>query len=176
MPAWLIVLLVLGVIFFLLVGCVAGCTNTINKAVEETTNGFNDINGKTSFSLNETFQNKYEKITMKEVNLDFKDYNEYLKPAAGNKYIMVKFEVENIGENDELYVSSLSFVASADGETYNEKYIGNDKYKDVTATVGPKKKTTGYVFYEVPKDAKKIVIDYNANFWTDGTSIEFIVK
>ena len=35
LPAWAIVLIVLGVIFFLLVGCVAGCTASLNKTLED---------------------------------------------------------------------------------------------------------------------------------------------
>ena len=64
----------------------------------------------------------------------------------------------------------------ADGVAVDSAYVGNDKYKDLSATVGKGKKAIGYIFYEVPIDAKKIVIDYNAEFWTDGNSIEFIVQ
>ena len=77
---------------------------------------------------------------------------------------------------DEEYISSLDFNMSAD-DVDCERYIFSGKdYKDITATIGKGKKTIGWVFYEVPKEAKKIVIDYNPSFWTDGTSIEFIVQ
>ncbi len=39
-----------------------------------------------------------------------------------------------------------------------------------------RKKSIGYVFYEVPVNSKNITVEYNANFWTDGTNIEFIVQ
>ncbi len=52
---------------------------------------------------------------MIEVNTNFTDYSQFLKPADGNKVVMLKFEVENIDDdNDELYVSSLNFNAYAD--------------------------------------------------------------
>lgn len=52
---------------------------------------------------------------MIEVNTNFTDYSQFLKPAVGNKVVMLKFEVENIDDdNDELYVSSLNFNAYAD--------------------------------------------------------------
>ena len=176
-PTWVKVLIVFAIIIACLVGCVNSCSNAVNDAVEETKNSYKDINGKTSFKLNESFQNSYEKITMTEVNTNFTKYSEFLKPASGHKYLMVKFEVENINkENDELYVSSLSFNAYADGVAVESAYVGNDKYKDLSATVGRGKKAVGYLFYEVPKNAKKITIDYNADFWTDGNSIEFIVQ
>ena len=177
MPGWAKLLIIVAVIFACVVGCVGSCSSAVDDAVKETTNGYKDINGKTKFNVNETFQNKYEKITMTEVNTNFTDHSEYSEPAAGNKYVMVKFEIENINtENDELYVSSLNFNASADGVAVDTAYIGNDNYKDLSATVGKGKKTIGYIFYEVPISAQNITIDYNADFWTDGNSIEFIVQ
>ena len=177
MPGWIKVLVIFLIIIFCVVGCMSSCGKAVDEAVEETKNEYKDKNGKTSFKVNESFENKYEKITMTEVNTNFTDYSEYSKPADGNKYIMVKFEVENINnENDELYVSTLNFNAFADGVAVDNSYVGNDKFKDLSATVGKGKKAVGYIFYEVPTDAKKIVIDYNADFWSDGTSIEFIVQ
>lgn len=177
MPGWIKALVIIFIIIFCVVGCMSSCGKAVEDAVEETNNEYKDKNGKTSFKINESFENKFEKITMTEVNTNFTDYSEYSKPADGNKYIMVKFEVENINnENDELYVSTLNFNAFADGVAVDNSYVANDKYKDLSATVGKGKKAVGYIFYEVPTGANKIVIDYNADFWSDGTSIEFIVQ
>ncbi len=176
-PGFLKVIIIIVIIFGCIVGCVNSCSNAVNDAVEETKNSYADKNGKPSFKVNETFENKYEKITMTEVNTNFTDYSQYSEPADGNKYVMLKFEVENINEEkDELYVSSLSFNADADGVAVDSAYVGNDKYNDLSATVGKGKKAIGYIFYEVPKDAKKITVEYNADFWTDGNAIEFVVE
>ena len=177
MPVWIKALIIIFIIIFCVVGCISSCGKAVDDAVKETNNEYKDKNGKTSFKINESFENKYEKITMTEVDTNFTDYSQYSGPADGKKYVMVKFEVENINtDNDELYVSDLEFNAFSDDEAVDSSYVGNDKYKSLTATVGKGKKTVGYIFYEVPKDAKKIVIDYNANFWSEGTSIEFIVQ
>lgn len=177
MPGFVKFLIVLVVIIVCLVGCVNSCSKEVDKAVKETKNSYKDIHGKSNFKVNETFENKYEKITMLEVNTNFTDHSQYLGPADGKKYIMVKFEVENINEeNDELYVSSLSFNAYADGVAVSSTYPASDSYNDLSATVGKGKKAIGYIFYEVPNDAKKITIEYNADFWSDGTVIEFIVQ
>ncbi len=177
MPGWAKALIIVVIIFGCIVGCVNGCSNAVNDAVEDTKNSYKDINGKTSFKVNETFQNKYEKITMTEVNTNVRDYSEYLGPKDGNKIIALKFEVENINEeNDELYVSSMSFNAYADGEAVDSYMYGSDKYKDLSATLGKGKKAVGYVLYEVPKNAQKITVEYNADFWTDGNAIEFVIQ
>lgn len=176
-PGWAKALIIIVIIFACLIGCMNSCSNAVNKAVEDTKDEYKDKNGKTAFKLNESFENKYEKITMTEVNTNFTDHSEYSEPAAGNKYVMVKFEVESINpENDALYVSSYDFNADADGVAVDNAYIGNDQYKDLSATLGKGKKAIGYIFYEVPTNAKKITVTYNPNFWSDGNAIEFIVQ
>lgn len=177
MPGWAKALIIVVIIFGCIIGCVNSCSNAVNDAIDETKNSYADINGKTSFKVNETFQNQYEKITMIEVNTNFTDYSEYLEPSDSNKVVMLKFEVENINdENDELYVSSLNFNAYADDVAVGSFYGANDQYNDLSATLGKGKKTVGYILYEVPKNAQKITIEYNADFWTDGNVIEFVVQ
>ncbi len=177
LPGWGKALIVIGIILVCIVGCVNSCSNAFNDAIDETKNEYKDINGKTTFALGEAFENKYEKITMTEVNTNFTDYSEYSAPRDGFKYVMLKFEVENINEeNDELYVSAASFNCYADGVSVKDAYIGNDAYEYLSATVGKGKKAIGYIFYEVPVSAQKVTVEYNADFWQDGTAIEFIVQ
>lgn len=177
MPLLIKIIIVIAIIFVCVIGCTNGCANAVDDAVEKTSNSYNDINGKTSFNLNETFQNKYEKITMTEVNTNFTDYNQYLAPKDGYKIIMLKFEVENIDEErDELYISSMSFNAYADGVAVDAYFGANSQYNDLSATIGKGKKAIGYIFYEVPVNAQKITVEYNTNFITDGNIIEFVVQ
>ena len=177
LPGWVKAIIIILIIIICIVGCVNSCSNGVENAVKETKDEWQDINGKTSFNVNESFQNKYEKITMIEVNTNFTDYGQYSSPTEGYKYVMAKFEVENINEEkDELYVSSYDFNADADGVSVESGYVGNDNYKDLNATLGIGKKAIGYLFYEVPISASKVTINYNPNFWVDGNSIEFVVQ
>lgn len=177
LPTFVKFIIVIVIIFSCMIGCVNGCVNSVDESIKETSDSYKDINGKTSFKVNETFQNLYTKITMTEVDANFKKYSEYLEPSSGNKYVMVKFEIENIDkESDEQYVSSLDFSAYADGVAVETAYVGNDNYKDLSATLGKGKKTIGYIFYEVPKNANKITLEYSADFWTDGNNVEFEVQ
>ena len=177
LPTFVKFIIVVIIIFGMTIGCVSGCVNSVDESIKEASDSYKDINGKTSFKVNETFQNAYTKITMTEVNTNFTDYSEYLDPPAGKKYVMAKFEIENIDEeSDEQYVSSYDFNAFADGVAVEEGYIGNDQYNDFSATLGKGKKTIGYIFYEVPVNAQEITIEYSADFWTDGNNIEFIVQ
>ena len=173
LPAFAKIIIIIVIIFACVIGCVKGCSDS----VDEVAKSYKDVNGKTSFKINETFQNSYEKITMTEVNTNVKEYSEYFGPKDGYKIIAAKFEVENINnEQDELYVSSLSFNAYADGVAVDSYFYGDDTYNDLSATIGKGKKTVGYVLYEVPKNASEIIIEYCADFWTDGNNIEFVVQ
>ncbi|MBR6073071.1 MAG: DUF4352 domain-containing protein [Bacilli bacterium] len=177
----IIALLIVVGIVILLGGCTVACTGSlisgVDKAVKEVNDSYKDKNGKTTFKVGETFENSYEKITLLEVDTNFKGYSEYNKPASGKKYVMAKFEVEATKQdNDELYVSALSFNAFADGVSVEQEYYMSDKYNDISATLTYGKKSVGYIFYEVPTNTQKITIDYNADFWTDGTKIEFVVQ
>ena len=59
LPGWIKGLIVIIIIFFCVVGCMSSCGKAVEDAVEETKNEFKDKNGKTSFKLNESFENKY---------------------------------------------------------------------------------------------------------------------
>lgn len=177
MPGFIKAIIIVVIIFVCIVGCVNSCSKAVDESIKETSDSYEDINGKTSFSINETFQSTRTKITMTEVNLDFKDYSKYSEPTSGYKVIMAKYEIENIDEkSDEQYISSSDFNAYADGNAVESFYGAKDTYKDLTATLGKGKKVSGYVFYEVPLNATKITIEYNANFWVDGNTIEFVIS
>lgn len=147
----IIVVIVLGCI----IGCVNSCSNAVSDSIEETENSYNDINNKTWFKLNETFENKYMKLTMKDTDLNFKEYNEYLGPRDGYNVIMVKFDGENIGDSDQ-YLSIFDFNCYADDVAMEDYLYANDNYTSLNATLSKGKKSSGYGFYEVPKDAKKL--------------------
>jgi uncharacterized protein YgiM (DUF1202 family) len=57
-PGFIKVLIVLAIIFGLCVSCMSSCTDAVNDSIEETENEYKDINGKTSFKVGESFENK----------------------------------------------------------------------------------------------------------------------
>ena len=46
---------------------------------------------------------------------------------------------------------------------------------ELDADLSPGKKAKGPIFFEVPKDAKSIEIQYECNFWTD-YKLTFVAK
>ena len=173
LPTIVKVLIFLVVTFIIIISMISSCANEVSNSLNETENSYLDINGKTNFSVNETFENKYLKITMTEINNDFKDYNEYLGPKSGYKIVMAKFEIENIGTQDE-YVSTYDFNGYADGIAMEDFIYAHDNYEWLSATLSPGKRAFGYVFIEVPKNADEIILEYDVS-WLENNNITFVI-
>ncbi|MBE6151625.1 MAG: DUF4352 domain-containing protein [Firmicutes bacterium] len=169
----ILIILIIGIIL-MMGACTKEVVDSIDESIEETENSYKDKNGKTSFKKGETFENSYIKMTMTEVNLNFKDYNKYTSVKDGYKLVMVKFNVENIGDEDK-YVSYLDFNCYADDVAMEENYLVFDRYEHLSATISSGKKTAGYVFYEVPKNAESIVFEYEPS-WFQDVKVEFVAK
>lgn len=174
LPTFAKVIIIILIVIVCIVGCVSSCTKSVSDSFDETTNSYKDKNGKTSFKVNETFENSYIKLTMTEANVDFKDYNKYATIKSGHKVLVAKFEVENIGENED-YVSYYDFDAYADDTSLDAFYSVNDEYSELSATISKGKKASGYVFFEVPENASKVTIEYKPSAW-ENVQIEFVVK
>ena len=94
---------------------------------------------------------------------EYKEDNEFVQPAEGNKYIFLKMAFINESDSDKS-ISFYSFECYADG--YNaEMYYGGEE--DLSATLSAGRSTEGYLYFEVPEDAKDIEVEYESNFFTD---------
>lgn len=157
------------IIVFLIIGIVGMGMSNDN---ENTTVGTNTIKEekKETYKVGETYTSKYIKIKYLSVK-DYTSNNQFIQPDKGNKYIRLEFEFENISKNDQGVYSSF-FKCYADGYDMDSKWL--DNYLSST-TLSPEKKTKGYIYFEVPKDAKEIIVEYEDNIWTSN-KVKFIVK
>lgn len=97
--------------------------------------------------------------------------NQFIQPKDGYVFYRMEFEFENLSDSD-TYVSTANFTCYADDYDMEAKYFDS---LDLNATLSKGKKTKGSVFFEVPKDAKEIVLEYELNFITEDKVI-FKVK
>ena len=176
MPTIVKVLIIFVIIIVFVGACVNSCSKAVDDSIKETENSYKDKNGKTTFKLNETFENKYTKITMTKVIENWDKYDEYTKPADGMVIYAVQFEVENVGDSDEEYFSTLDFNMYADDVDCEEYIWAGDEYKSLDVTLAKGKKANGWILYKVPKGTKSLELIYNADFWLDNTTIKFVVK
>ena len=102
---------------------------------------------------------------------EYTKYNSYSKPKSGNKVMRMEFEFENISRGDILLNTMECY---ADGEKCEAYYYADD-YKSSFETISAGKKVKAVLYYEVPKAAKEIVLEYETDYWSD-EKVEFIVK
>ncbi len=102
---------------------------------------------------------------------DFNGYSQYAAPKSGNKIIRLSFYVENIGSSDR-YISYMDFKCYADDVAAESYYYADDQ---LSATISSGRKTNGCVYFEVPKDAESIEVEYETDFWSGNKAI-FTVK
>ena len=98
--------------------------------------------------------------------------NEFITPKDGYMYYRMEFEFENIGDTDTTISSMMNWECYADDYSVDQSWIEDDQ---IDATISAGKKVKGAVYFEVPKEAKSIVLEYKTNFWTEN-KVVFIVK
>lgn len=120
-------------------------------------------NTKTVYSVGEVYQGSSLAIKFVSKNDNFKNYSKYADVKSGYKIIQASFEFENLSSDDE-YVSNYYFNCYADGYDCEMFYSVDDSSFGSTLSTG--KKAKGNVYFEVPKDATEITLEYELNAWT----------
>ena len=103
---------------------------------------------------------------------EYQSNNEFIQPDDGNVYYRMEFEVENISDEDQYVSSMMDWECYADGYVVKQEYIGDD---DLSATLSAGKKAKGALYFQLPKDAKSIELEYDITFYGN-EKIVFVVK
>lgn len=98
--------------------------------------------------------------------------NMFIQPADGKQYIRLHFTIAN-DTNSDKYISASDFECYADGEKCDVEYLGDDRLSFDSISSG--RKTSGYVYFEVPVNASEIEVEYETSFWTNKKAY-FIVQ
>ena len=164
---------VIGIVIIL--GVILGAGGSSQSEPKNTlNNGTNTDNTqtpvKTEFVVGEIYEDESIAIKFVSKNNNFTNYSKYADVKKGYKVIEAVFEVENVGVSD-LFVSTLDFECYADGYACNEFYYVDET---LSATLSAGKKTKGKIYFEVPKDAKEVYLEYETDFWND-EKIKFII-
>lgn len=115
------------------------------------------------FSVGEFVETDTLKISFLSAS-DYSSNNMFIEPKDGYKFIRVEFEFENIGENDEAISSLINWSCYADDYSMEQSWCGDDV---LDATISPGKKAKGAIYFEVPTDSEKIIVEYETNLWTE---------
>lgn len=113
------------------------------------------------------------KITYKSCNSNFTDYSPYADIASGNKVIQAVFDFENISSTD---ISLNNIDCYADGVKCEIFYSVDDYSSPTLESISSGRKLVdATVYFEVPENAEKIELEYEADFWDDEKYV-FIVE
>lgn len=170
----LIIILIFVALSFTMCGTMCGILgNAVDETVKEEEKKEDAMKkiAKKKYKVGETV--KTDDMEVKYISVkDYKSDNEFTQPKKGNKFIKAEFEFVNKSKEDDLAVSSLSFSCNADDYEVETVYMDDN---ELDADLSPGKKAKGPIFFEVPKDAKSIEIQYECNFWTD-YKLTFVAK
>lgn len=95
---------------------------------------------------------------------EYRESNDYSAPQQGNKYIYLQFAFENTSNSEDASVSFYDFECYADGYAA-QMYFGGEE--DLSATLSAGRMTTGYIYFEIPKDAQVVEVEYTINVFTE---------
>ena len=98
---------------------------------------------------------------------DYQSDNMFIQPKNGNKYIVLRFEVENISNSDQS-IGYYSFECYADGVACDALYLLDDS---LSADLSSGRKAKGSVAFEIPANAQTVEAEYIDNYWTSSRII-----
>ena len=151
-------------IMVLLLGVGTGDTDVPDTTIAEVLNVDVTESSATTAEIENSTENKDSYnidgllITMKRKVKNYTDYDSvWNNPKDGNKYIKVVFEYVNNSDEDK-YVSIYDFDCYADDANCDEVYIGDDDF--INTNLSPGRNVKFPVYFEVPKNAKSIELEY----------------
>lgn len=124
------------------------------------------------YAVGEIYQDNNMAIKYVSVDENFTGYNQYATIKEGHKVIKAEFEAENLAKTD-LYFSAYNFKCYADG--YDCESFWSVEESGFSSSLSSNKKARGAVYFQVPTEAKSVVIEYQINMF-NGEKIEFNVR
>ncbi|OKZ74661.1 MAG: hypothetical protein BHW00_04010 [Clostridium sp. 26_22] len=140
-------------------------------ANETSSNNDTTAKGNTVVNVGEEIETNDTKITFVSAQ-DYTSYKSYSAPKTGNKVVRAEVIFENISTSD-IYLSNLECYA--DGEKCEEYYYADDYKSPTLESLSKGKRIKSVVYYQVPVNAKSIILEYETSVWTS-KKIEFKIK
>ncbi len=108
------------------------------------------------------------KVTFKDADLNFKNYEDYAYLPDGYSVLKADFEFENTGNSYE-YITYYDFECFADKFSCDTFYYVDDYY--FSESLEPGEKLTASVYFEIPQNADSIELEYDSNSYDEGKII-----
>lgn len=106
---------------------------------------------------------------------EFSQGGQFVKPVEGNEWINLNITIENTGSTQQ-YITTLGQMFIRDGEGNSYQVAVTDKIFEnpnlgLDGTVIAKSKRTGWVGFEIKKNASDLQFQYNGSIFGGGTII-----
>lgn len=163
-----VVLLVLGVFIFIGSFGASMSKDKNPEKVGEVQTESQDQNSQTeepvsnTFNVGDVVETDNFRITYESAG-EYKSDNEFLQPKDGCVYWEFKFKFENISDTDQSVSTMMDWECYADNSKADQTWITDDNGLDGKLSAG--REAEGAVYFEVPKDAESIELEYDINFW-----------
>lgn len=163
-----VVLLVLGVFIFIGSFGASMSKDKNPEKVGEVQTESQDQNSQTeepvsnTFNVGDVVETDNFRITYESAG-EYKSDNEFLQPKDGCVYWEFKFKFENISDTDQSVSTMMDWECYADNSKADQTWITDDNGLDGKLSAG--RESEGAVYFEVPKDAENIELEYDINFW-----------
>jgi hypothetical protein len=115
-----------------------------------------------TFNVGDVVETDNFRITYESAG-EYTDSNEFLQPKDGYVYWEFKFKFENISNTDQTVSTMMDWECYADNSKADQTWIVDDNGLDGKLSAG--REAEGAVYFEVPKDAENIELEYDINFW-----------
>jgi len=130
-------------------------------------------NGDETFGLNEAAV--FDKLKMTALEMKEAQGDEYIKPAEGKVFVGVKFQIENISDEEQNVSSLLLFDAYVDGTKVDMEWMppGDLSEGSLDGALAAGKNMQGYYVVQAGTDWSEIQLDVKSE-WLGTAKAEFI--
>lgn len=155
----------------IILGVVSGDLFNTTKVLTDQATSNNEGADSENLKVGSTLSANGLNITLKKVE-DWNSDNMFTQPKDGYKFIRAYFVLENTNSTSR-YLGSYDFTCYADNAKADMEILVKDAL-ELGTEVSKGRILQGYIYYEVPVNAKSIEIEYDSDWW--GSEAIFIVK
>ena len=146
-----------------------GAGNSAETGADPSNQGQQTQEAATTAAPEKAFYEVGDAVEIKDLKIIYTASGEYIsesrydQPKEGYSFIFLEFYVEYSGSGN-TSVSYLNFDGYADGYAVDQKYSFDD---ELGGRISKGRWNIGKVYFEVPKDAKEIEVEYEYDAWSN---------
>jgi hypothetical protein len=164
-----------GILAFLVVAAVLGAASPENSKTGES-KGVTTKATKTAtpapkavYGVNEPATISDQTLTVTGVQRNYSSGNQYVKPDAGQEYVVVSVTIQNNG-NEQVSYNTYDFqMQDSNGVQKTEAFVTSVENQLQSGNLAAGGKVTGNLAYEVPKGDTGLKLIFKPSFWSSKT-------